>query len=147
MAAVIFNLVDSECPPNQYAIEQGSTFNTLTIYHPEDLSLWIPKGQIRKTYYYLAPEESPLANFAFLPLVFEPVEVNGETQDRTIIRPYLTDEQTSALPIPKGFNEEGKNRVGQDVWVYDIQLISTTGEVLSLIRGFVDVVPQVTLNA
>lgn len=121
-----------------YAIKQGATYDIATFYYPEDISDWIPRGQIRKL-----PHSEVLAEFTFLPLAYTSVTLpDGTVGDRTVIIPILSAEQTSNLPythdlgtaLIKGFN----------AWVYDLELESPTGKVIKLSSGFCKVLPEVT---
>ena len=127
-----FDLIDD------YVIRQGATYDIVTFYYPEDISLWTPRGQIRKT-----PYSDILVEFTFLPLVFTSVTLpDGTIGDRTVIIPVLSATQTSLLPVT---NPYGQSLVqGFNAWVYDIELESPTGKVIKLSSGFCKVLPEVT---
>jgi hypothetical protein len=141
MTAAIFNL--DNFSGGNFAIEQGATFNWLTIAHPSNLSAWIPRCQIRDNYLHLGG--NLLAEFMFdHPLVYGEIEFNGNVGHRTIVRPILTDEQTSDLPLTVRRKPFDRVVVGRNAWVYDLKLESPTGEVIIILKGYVQVVPDVT---
>lgn len=133
-----FNLED------EYAIIQGSTLDWLRFYYPDDISDWSPRGQIRNNYAYLAGEV--LADFSFEPLVYGIVTYPDlTTANKTIIIPTLTDIQTSALPATREISSYYLRKVGVTRWVYDIELESTTGRVIKISSGTVEVKPEITV--
>lgn len=127
---------------NQYAIEQGATYDRLSLFLPDNVANWTPYGQIRRDFAYR--DEVAIALFGFQPLQYREVELQGELVNRTIITPYLTDEQTLLLPVPKTRREGEEYKPGKNCWVYDFKIESNSGEVVKLQWGYVDVIPDVT---
>lgn len=142
MPSVVFNLDNYSIAGSAYAIERGATFDLLNLLHPSDLSAWSPCGQIRDNYLHLDGEL--LATFSFLPLVYGAATLPDNTvANRTLIKPYLTDEQTSLIPVTK-YRDGDRVYPGRNAWVYDIKLESPAGEILILMRGTVQVLPNVS---
>jgi|GEM_PF-4946816 hypothetical protein len=163
MAAVVFHLTntdnDATCyngghlrnavaPPRRYAIEQGATFNWLTLVLEGDFTMWLPRGQIRDRY----AEQGGLikASFSFPPLVQGSANLpGGGTVLGTLIRPQLTDKQTTSLDwlatkMNKRATAKEQPIAGRNVWVYDIELESPQGEVIRIVEGWVEVTPEAT---
>jgi hypothetical protein len=124
-------------------ILQGASFQ-LVFYYFADISTYTPRGQIRSD--YAVNNGSLLGSFTFDPLVYEEVVKEDETTDMaTIIIARLSPEITELLPVPNLRNSiSDRIVVGANVWVYDIELESETGEVIRLSQGFVEVMPEVT---
>lgn len=139
MTIITFHLTEKENLPNNYSIKQGETLDWLHFYYSDDVSTWIPKGQIRKDYLYKQGEL--LTEFNFETLVYGEFTLNNITNYRTKITPYLTDEQTSLLPIPN--KRKGQTIIGDNVWVYSIELESPQGKVIRLVEGYVEILPEV----
>lgn len=124
------NLID------KYAVRRGADYELIKFYLGEtehgDLSLWLPKGEIRTD--YLDQPNELLASFNFLPLTFGTVAIAGRPPFvATLIAPYLTAAQTKDLQIP----DRGKS------WVYDI-FLSLGLERKYIAGGALGVLPQVT---
>ncbi|MGL6342710.1 MAG: hypothetical protein ACRC80_26670 [Waterburya sp.] len=124
-----------------FAIEQGATLDWLTIFVPdEDLTSWLPEGDIRRDYSYKNGEI--LASFSFAPLTYSEVISEGNTFFATVIRPTLSAETTLLLPIPRKRTKNDQVIVGRNAWVYDIKLKANDGRTVIIARGLVDVVPD-----
>ena len=129
-------------PANPLAIYQGATYKSLVFLHPDDFSLWTPRGQIRTNWLHLGGQL--LANFVFEPLTWGLVTIDGTPQNRTTIVPVIPFNATTLIPATKSMASGGL-RVGRDRWVYDIELVSpTNAEVVKLSRGLVEVLPEAT---
>lgn len=138
-----FNLDNLSSPGACYAIEQGINFNWLTLYYQnQDISNYTPVGQIRTNYADLS--ENILATFQFEPLIYGTVNTGTETFEATVIRPFLTHDQTQTIPATRNRTASDRVFIGRNAFVYDIKLISPTGERLLLTRGLVQVIPDVT---
>jgi hypothetical protein len=125
------------------AIEQGATLDFLTFYYKDqDITSWSPSGEIRNKYAY--QNGSILATFRFEPLLYGSVTEGGETFLATVIRPYLTAEDTLFLPVTLPRTKSDRVIMGRNTFVYDIKLQSPSGQVIILSRGLVEVVPDVT---
>lgn len=126
------------------SIYQGENFESLTLHYPEDLSTWLPRGQIRKNYLY--KQGSLLANFSFKPIIWAEVLVEENLSFRTIVIPTLSHLITASLPIPKP-RGDSNFKPGSNCWVYDIELIKPDlSSSIKLVRGYVEVIPEVTNN-
>lgn len=146
MTIPIFNLTRFDNSGGvQAPILQGADFALTILYPDQDLTAYTPAGQIRKNYLYLNGEL--LANFSFDPLVYGVVTfpATGQTGNATTIIARLNNTITKALPIPiLRESKNSKNTVGVNSWVYDIELQSPTSEILKLVKGLVEVCPEVT---
>jgi hypothetical protein len=140
--AIDLNLTNIN-PNNPLAIYQGATYKSLVFFHPQDLSLWTPRGQIRTNWLRLDGEL--LADFLFLPLTFGTVVLSGLPHDRTTIVPILSHQITQLIPATRPVLNNEAPKVGKNAWVYDLELVSPSGsEVLKLARGLVEVLPEAT---
>ncbi|MGV2830617.1 hypothetical protein [Myxosarcina sp. GI1(2024)] len=139
---VNFNLDNISTPGKQFAIYQGSTYDCLTLYHDQDISDYTPSGEIRTT--YRSSGGVLVATFTFDALGYEEVTINDVAVNRTIIKPSLTDEQTYAMTPTRTRTASDRAIPGLNTYVYDISVESTSGEVITLVYGFVDVLPGVT---
>jgi hypothetical protein len=124
------NLID------KYAIRRGADYELVKFYLSEaehgDLSLWVPKGEIRTN--YLNEPNELLESFRFRPLTFGMVAINGRPPFMaTMIAPYLVAAQTVGLRLPA----RGRG------WVYDIYL-GRGAERKYIAGGQIGVSPQVT---
>jgi hypothetical protein len=120
----------------KYAVRRGADYELIKFYLGEaehgDLSLWLPKGEVRTN--YLNEPNELLESFQFRPLVFGSVSITGRPPFlATMIAPFLTAAQTTNLRIP----DRGKN------WVYDI-FLSRGAERKYIAGGNLSVLPQVT---
>jgi hypothetical protein len=146
--SAIFHLTNIDNAPNRYAIEQGTTFNWLTLVLDGDFTTWTPRGQIRDRY---ADDGGVIkAAFSFPILVMGSATLPaGGTATGTIIRPQLTANQSAMLDwlaakMTKRANNKEQAIPGRNVWVYDIELQSVSGEVIRVVEGYVEIVPEVT---
>lgn len=129
--ATSYNLI------GEFAIVQGKTFEKLDFFFPGDVSLYVPKAQVRKRWHYKEVGKDPIIEFTFLPLLY-----NDET-DKTLVRPRLTATQTAALPITV-YQGEG-NPEEATAYVWDLELTDEgTGRVVGLEWGWVQIKPEVT---
>jgi hypothetical protein len=148
MAAAIFHLTNTDNAPNRYAIEQGATFNWLTLVLDGDFTTWAPRGQIRDR--YASSGGKVKSTFTFAPLVTGEVTLpNGQKINGTIIRPQLTDEQTTTLDwaeskMVKRSNQKEQAIPGRNVWIYDVEMESPSGEVMRIVEGWVELSLEVT---
>ncbi len=148
MSAAIFHLTNTDNNPHRYAIEQGATFNWLTLVLEGDFTTWTPRGQIRDR--YVDDGGVIKAAFTFPPLALGQATLpNGGSATGTLIRPQLANVQSSALDwliskMSKRSNSKEQAIPGRNVWVYDIELQSPTGEVVRVVEGYIEVVPEVT---
>ncbi|MBW4666451.1 MAG: hypothetical protein KME60_03145 [Cyanomargarita calcarea GSE-NOS-MK-12-04C] len=146
--AAIFHLTNTDNGPNRYAIEQGATFNWLTLVLDGDFTTWQPRGQIRDR--YVENGGTIKASFTFPTLVQGSAALpNGGTATGTILRPQLSDEQTTSLDwlatkMAKRSNNKEQAIIGRNVWVYDIEIESPAGEVMRVVEGYVEVSPEAT---
>jgi hypothetical protein len=123
-------------------ILQGANFQVIFNYFG-DVSNYIPKGQIRTDYAFNDGEL--LAEFGFEPLTYQLITTNNTEEMATIIVAKLSEADTLAIPIPTLRNSiQDKLFIGTNVYVYDIELRSPSGEVIRLVQGFVEVLPEVT---
>jgi hypothetical protein len=148
MPAAIFHLTNTDNAPHRYAIEQGTTLNWLTLVLDGDYTTWQPRGQIRDRY---ASEGGKIkSTFAFAPLTIGEVTLpNGQKINGTIIRPQLTDEQTTTLDwaeskMVKRASLKDVAIPGRNVWVYDVELESPSGEVMRVAEGWIEVALEAT---
>ena len=131
----------NENPSNPLAIYQGATYKSLVFLHPDDFSLWTPRGQIRSNWLHLGGQL--LADFVFAPMTWGLVTVEGIPVNRTTIIPVVPFGVTALIPVTKPIN--GIAKAGKNRWVYDIELVSpTNSEVVKLSRGLVEVLPEAT---
>lgn len=148
MPAAIFHLTNVDNPPHRYAIEQGATFSWLTLVLDGDYTTWTPRGQIRNN--YASNGGTAKAVFSFPALVMGTATLpGGGNATGTIIKPTLTDEQTQLLDWAESkMQARSKSSEpalpGKNVWVYDIELESPSGEVMRLVQGFVEISLEAT---
>jgi hypothetical protein len=125
------NLIDD------LAVVQGKTYAKLDLRFPGDRSLWLPRAQIRRRWYYKEEGADPLAEFSFLPLVYDVLS------DKTLVSPRLSADVTAAIPPSK--YQEGGDLTGAYVW--DLELTDPdTDQVIGLDWGWVQVKPEATVN-
>lgn len=143
MVSVQFDLVGKR------AIEQGASLNWLTFVVAADFRGWTPRGEIRNNYVSLGGEVK--GEFDFKPLVYGEVTLeDGVTKiTGTVIRPYMDATATSQLDwaqtrMKLRSSPYEKPIPGRNVWVYDIELLSPTGEIVRVVQGFVEVSLQAT---
>lgn len=143
MPAAIFHLTNVDNLPSRYAIEQGATFAWLTLVLDGDYTTWTPRGQIRNNY---ASNGGVIKTvFSFSPLVMGTASLpGGGTATGTIVKPSLSNQQTQLLDWAESkMQARSKSSEpalpGKNVWVYDIELESPSGEVMRLVQGFVEV--------
>ena len=139
-----FHLTRFDNPNNvSCPILQGATFSVIFNYFG-DVSNHTPRGQIKTD--YAINNGDLLANFTFSPLLYQLITKSDGTQEwATVITAKLTDEVTQAMPIPTLRSlPSDKITVGTNVYVYDVELESPTGEVIRLAQGYVEVLPEVT---
>jgi hypothetical protein len=130
---------------SNFSIQQGSSFDWLVFYYPEDISTWLPRGQIRTNYAQKGGEL--IAEFDFDLLVYASQTIDGVTAFRTKIRPKLSATQTEAMNFNLRTRKSSDEIAvpGRNVWVYDIELEHpTNGTVIKLSRGFVEVELETT---
>lgn len=148
MAAAIFHLTNNDYPDKRYAIEQGASFNWLTLVADDDYTDWVPRGQIRTN--YASSGGIIKASFNFLPLVIGETTLpnSDEIITGTIIKPYLTALQTASLDWieTRMQNRNGCSSPvpGKNVWVYDIELESPQNTIIRIVEGFIEVSLEVT---
>lgn len=123
-----------------YSIKQGASFALPIKYLGFDYSLWTPRGQIRRKYAYQVELEDILAEFSFSSITY-----NG-TDDYSLVTAFLTPTQTEALPVLSQRRKTSRDAViiGTNVFVYDIELESPTGDVIRDPYGYVEILPEVT---
>jgi len=121
-----------------YSIRQGATFSFAIKYKELDISDWEFRGQIRRK--YADNDENVLADFDFSVPVFD-IENNW-----TFVVANLSATTTETLPIHPKRRATKRDAVivGINVWVYDIEAESPTGEVVRITEGFVEVNQEVT---
>lgn len=114
------------------AIEQGASWQKLSLFFPENLSTARIKGQIRSD--FLAKGGVLYAEFGFAPPIYGSVLLpNGTTPVlRTAIVPSLTAVQTRSIPLTIG-----------KLWTYDI-FAELADRTIKIAYGKVDVLPTVT---
>lgn len=149
MRAITYHLTSTDSPDNSRAIEQGANYASITFLVPANLSTWTVKGQVRDLYRE-DPESKVKADFSFEKLEYKEYEVNGTKGMYTAVKPLLTHEQTNALDwIATGMrtrlNAKQTAVPGLNVWVYDIELFTPEGRIEKLARGYVEVIPEVTV--
>lgn len=115
------------------AIEQGKTYNKLSLNYPDDLTQGTFYGQIRTLYFQ--DSGNLLGTFEFETPIF------NEIENKTLIKPYLTAETTQDIPYTK-YQGGGTPNI-KTCWVYDIEYHNNE-IVVPIIRGFVQVIPEVT---
>ena len=132
-----FHLTKTDNNTN-YSIKQGATFFIRAKYKGADLSTWTPRGQIRKK--YADSDETVIATFGFIENSYDVVN------DWTLIVATLSAEETRLLPVPtkRRSNSRDTVLVGTNVWVYDLEIESTSGEVIRFLEGYVEIDPEVT---
>jgi hypothetical protein len=148
MSSAIFHLTNIDNYPNRYAIEQGITFDWLTIVIEGDFTRWTPRGQIRDRY----AEEGGIvkATFSFAPLILGSAALStGGNATGTIVKPFLSQAQTKVLnwlaaKMKVRTSEREQAIPGRNIWVYDLELESPEGNVLRILEGWVEVSPEVT---
>lgn len=118
------------------AIVQGKTFEKINLRFPGDVSLWTPRAQIRAKWYFKEAGQSPLIEFSFPTLTYDP------DADKTLVQPQLTAAQTAGL-VPTKYQGEGKpDQNSAYVWDLDLEE-PETGRIIGLQWGWVQVVPEV----
>lgn len=148
MSCLTFHLTDTDHTDACYAITQNETYNCLSIFYPdEDLTSGTLSGTISDE--YKDEDQTFTVSWMFEPMVFGSFTINGETGNFTLIRPFLTCEQTIALPVPPRTRADATSRViiggsNANVWVYDMFHTSPTNECTKLLMGYVEVCPAVT---
>ena len=138
MTTNTYHLTYTDNQPNDYSINQGVDY-TFTIQYPADITLWVPTGTIRRNW---ADNDTTqhLALFNFQTPIYD--SITG----LTTILPYLTAEQTSLIPHTlTRANSKVPAVPGSNVWVYDIDIVSLSGQSHRLVGGYVEVRPGVTL--
>lgn len=121
------------------AIVQGKTFEKINLRFPGNVSLWIPRAQIRAKFYYKEPGQNPLIEFAFPPLVYD------SDEDKTLVQPQLTALETAGL-FPTKYQGEGKPDQNS-AYVWDLELQDPgTGKVIGLDWAWVQVKPEATFS-
>lgn len=120
------------------AIVQGKTFEKINLRFPGDVSLWIPRAQIRAKWYYKEVGQDPLIEFSFPALVYD-----ADT-DKTLVQPQLTALETAGL-APTKYQGEGKPDQNS-AYVWDLELEEPgTDRVIGLDWGWVQVKPEATV--
>lgn len=116
-------------------INQGASFDALTVVLAGDYTAWSPKGEIRNNYLTLGGALK--ASFTFDPLVLGQATMpDGTIVSGTILKPLLSAAQTAALPLP----------LQSETWVYDIELKKPNDQrVIRVMQGRVEISPEVTL--
>lgn len=148
MPSAIFHLTNTDNAPNRYAIEQGATFDWLTLVLAGNFTNYIPRGQIRDR--YVDQGGIIKASFSFLPLVMGNAPLpGGETISGTLLQPRLLQAETTVLDwFATKMNKRASSKepaiVGKNVWVYDIELQSPSNEIIRVVEGYIEVVPEVT---
>lgn len=148
MTASNFHLTLTDNFPANYSIEQGATWNWLTLVATGDYTGWTPKGQIRDK--YLTEGGIIKASFSFSPLTYGEITLANNTKIfGTLIKPFMSAATTRTLNWVESkmkLREFAYDKVipGRNVWLYDIELESPSGEVIRLVQGFVEVSPEVT---
>lgn len=144
MAGTLFHLTDTDHTDGCFGIRQGETLNYLTFYYPADVSTYTPRGEIRDN--YADNSGTLLASFTFDPLVYANVTLpGGGSGFRTVIIPKLSATVTESIPFTQNRTSASDAVIiGRNVYVYDIELESTGGDVIRLAYGWVEIIPEVT---
>ncbi|MGG6283681.1 hypothetical protein ACQ4M3_19040 [Leptolyngbya sp. AN03gr2] len=143
-----FHLTSTDYPSGEsYALIQGATYDYVVFWYPEDLTGFVPRGQIRTN--YLQKEGELVVSFQFHPVIYEQRTLNEVTGFYSKIHPYLTARQTELINFDlrkrKSLSEEVKP--GRNVWVYDIELERLSDQyVIKVAKGWVEVELEVTGN-
>lgn len=117
------------------AIVQGATYQ-ITFVYEGDVTLAIPRGQIRTK--YAQDENILLATFSFLPMTYDIVA------NKTTITAELSAVQTASIPYTK-YSGVGVPSI-RNCHVYDLELAFPDGVVKKLAPvAFVQVVPEATV--
>jgi hypothetical protein len=112
-------------------IFQGESWQGPNIYFAQDLTGYVPKGQIRSDYRDRAG--ILYADLDFDPITYSSVSINGAAAVmRSVIRPRLSKVKTAAIPLPR-----------QSQWYYDIFAVSASSSI-PIVSGRVSVVGGVT---
>ena len=144
--AQTFHLTATDHTDYSYAIQQGSTFDSVTFLHPDNLTTWNARGQIRDNYADLGGVIK--ATFTFPTLVYEPVTIGTVTKSYTKIKPTLSAAVTQALvfDLKKRIDSTVTAVPGKNVWVYDVEVYSSdvVPVVYRIGEGFVEISKEVT---
>ena len=139
---IILNLTYTDNLSNGYgdlSIEQGADYSKVAFNYPGNISTWTAKGSIRRRWLDYEQGISPLATFSF------PVIAYNSATEKTLITPFLSASQTASIPHTcNRLNKSIHVDIGKNVYVYDIDLISPTGNIIRLTSGYVEVLPAVT---
>jgi hypothetical protein len=138
MRSATFNLTNIDYPGKRYAIQQGATFDWLSVELSGDWSSWSCRGQIRNNYEQLSGEVK--ASFQFLPVVFDSV------LNKSIIRPTLSALVTEGINwslTPRRTRTETP-RPGINCWVYDIEVFQGA-TVYRIVEGLIEISLEVTV--
>lgn len=120
------------------AVVQGKTYEKLDLLFLGDYSLWTPRAQIRRKWHYKEEGDTPLAEFSFLPLVYD------IGTGKTLVRPRISATDTAAIPPTK---YQGEGDIGAGAYVWDLELTDPdTGRVIGLDWDWVQVKPEATVH-
>jgi hypothetical protein len=112
------------------AIQSGADWQAISFFVREDVTLWLPVGQIRTD--YLDKQNTLIADLQFLPLVYGAVTLPGKPPfNATTIAPKLLAAITKDMPA------------ANKPYVYDIFLVKGL-ERRFLVGGAAQVLPEVT---
>lgn len=117
-------------------IRQGANFKGKSLLLPGDYSGWEFKWQIRKRY------KGALLAEGEVEVVFDDFVIGENTyENHTLITPVLGHLVSKTIPPALG------NKIGQNAWVYDLEMKSPDGNtVYRLFEGLVNVTLEVTLD-
>lgn len=117
-------------------IRQGANFKGKSLLLPGDYSGWEFKWQIRKRF------KGALLAEGEVEVVFDDFVIGENTyENHTLITPVLGHLVSKTIPPALG------NKIGQNAWVYDLEMKSPDeNKVYRIFEGLVNVSPEVTLD-